>query len=559
MHKLLRVGIALAALALLVAAVASGSADRSGQASDTLVFGASSDPVVLDPALISDGESFRVNNQIYETLVTQKPGTTQLVPGLAVSWRKSAGGRTWTFNLRRGVRFHDGTPFNAAAVCANFNRWYNFKGAQASSSASYYYNVVFGGFRNPGKGLPGRDKALYRDCKTRGQYTAVVRLKRVFGPFLGAMTLGPFAIASPTALRRYEADKGRLTADGVYQPLGKFGTPDGAAVGTGPFKFESWRVGDRLTLVRNEDYWGTKAFLRRVIFRPISDNAARLQALQSGEIDGYDDVEPQDIRTIQRNRNLKVLDRPSFNVGYVTINQKVEPFDNLNVRKAVAHALDRPGVVRSFYAGRGVVAHQFQPPSVLGYSNNVPKYPYNPARARQLLQQAGLDLPVEVEFWWPTDVARPYMPNPKNNFQAFAASLNRSGFRVVARSAPWRPDYLGRVDAGTAGALNLIGWTGDYADPESFLGGILRAAKQFGLDDNPIGTKLYRDLDRALAEPDADRRAGMYRRINNYIMQQVIGVPYVHTMPALAFRRNVVGYRPSPTLNDVFKIVRKTG
>jgi len=559
MHKLLRAGVAFAALPLLVAAVASGSAGRAAQASDTLVFGASADPVVLDPALISDGESFRVNNQIYETLVAQKPGTTQLVPGLAVSWSKSAGGKTWTFNLRRGVRFHDGTPFNAAAVCANFDRWYNFKGAQASSSASYYYNVVFGGFKNPGKGLPGRAKALYRDCKARGQYTAVIRLKRVFGPFLGAMTLGPFAIASPTALKQYGADKGRLTADGVYQPLGKFGTPDGFAVGTGPFKFESWRVGDRLTLVRNDDYWGEKAFLRRVIFRPIADNAARLQALQTGEIDGYDDVEPQDIATIKRSKDLKVLDRPPFNVGYVTINQAVAPFDNLLVRKAVAHGLNRPGVVKSFYAGRGVVAHEFMPPSVPGYSKSVPKYPYNPARAKALLRQAGLTLPVEVEFWWPTDVARPYMPNPKNNFQAFAASLNKSGFKVVAKSAPWRPDYLGRADQGTAGALNLLGWTGDYADPESFLGGILRAAKQFGLENNPIGTKLYRDLDRALAEADQSKRNAMYRRINNYIMQQVIGVPYVHTMPALAFRKNVVGYKPSPTLNDVFRIVKKVG
>jgi peptide/nickel transport system substrate-binding protein len=555
MHKLLRAGVALAAASLLVAAVASGSADRSTQASDTLVFGASADPVVLDPAFISDGESFRVTIQIYETLVAQRRGTTQLIPGLARSWSKSRDGRTWTFNLRQGVRFHDGTPFNAAAVCANFDRWYNFKGAQASSSASYYYNVVFSGFKTQ-----NRNKALYRDCRTRGQYTSVIRLRRTFGPFLGAMTLGPFAIASPTALRRYGADRGRLTADGVYQPLGTYGTPNGQAVGTGPFRFDSWRVGDRLTLVRNDQYWGQKARLSRLIFRPISDNAARLQALQTGEIDGFDNVEPQDVRTVQRNRNLRVFDRPSFNVGYVTINQKVKPFDNLNVRKAVAHALNRPAVVRSFYAGRAIVAHQFQPPAVtLGYSKTVPKYPYNPARARQLLQQAGVELPLEVEFWWPTDVSRPYMPNPRNNFQAFAASLNRSGFRVVAKSAPWNPDYLGRVDQGTAGALNLIGWTGDYADPESFLGGVLRAGKQFGLENNPIGTRLYRDLDRALAIADPDVRGAQYRRINNYIMQQVIGVPYVHSTPALAFRRNVVGFRASPTLNDEFVTVRKTG
>jgi peptide/nickel transport system substrate-binding protein len=359
------------------------------------------------------------------------------------------------------------------------------------------------------------------------------------------------AMASPTALKKYQADKGKLTKDGVYQALGKWGTPDGFAIGTGPFKFESWRVGDRLVLTRNDDYWGRKAKLERLILRPIADNAARLQALQTGEIQGYDNVEPQDVKTVQRNKNLKVVNRPSFNVGYVTINQAVKPFDKLLVRKAVAHGLDRQRVVRSFYAGRAVVANAFQPYTLkFGYSPSVASYPYNPARARQLLQQAGETLPVEVEFWWPTDVSRPYMPNPKNNFQAFAASLEKSGFQVDAHSAPWRPDYLGKAAAG-----NLIGWTGDFADPESFLGSILRAAKQFGLEENPIGTKLYRDLDRALAEPNPARRAAMYKRINNWIGDQVIGVPYVSTTPALAFHRNVAGFKASPSLNDQFNTV----
>jgi peptide/nickel transport system substrate-binding protein len=554
MHKLVRAGVVLAVLALFVVAAASGSAHKT--TADTLVFAASADPVVLDPAFVSDGESFRANLQIYEPLVNLAPGTTKLVPGLATSWKSSGGGKTWTFQLRKGVKFHDGTPFNAAAVCSNFNRWYNFKGAQASDSASYYYNVVFSGFKHPGAGYPGPDKALYKSCSTRGQYTAVIKLKRVVGPFPAEMTLSSFAMQSPTAMKKYGADKGKLTKDGVYQPLGQYGAPNGFAVGTGPFKFDSWKVGDHLTLVRNDDYWGKKAKLRRLIIRPIADNAARLQALQTGEIQGYDNVEPQDVKTIQKSKNLKVVDRPPFNVGYVTINQAIKPFDNLLVRKAVAYGLDRAAVVKSFYAGRAIVGNEFQPPTVsFGYSKNVPTYPYNPAKAKQLLQQAGQTLPVKVEFWWPSDVSRPYMPNPKNNFQAFAASLEKSGFKVVAKSAPWNPDYLGRTAAGTAGALNLLGWTGDYGEPESFLGGILRSDKQFGLEENPIGTKLYHDLDRALAETNPAKRSAMYKKINNYVMAQVIGVPYVNSKPALAFTKNVHGFVASPTLNDYFDSV----
>ncbi len=554
MPRLFTFGAVVGAVALTAVTAALAGPSRS-TASDTLVFGSSADPVSLDPAVTSDGESFRPQAQIYETLVSQVPGTTKNAPGLAIGWKNTNGGKTWTFKLRKNVTFHDGTPFNAKAVCANFDRWYNFTGALQSDAASYYYNVVFGGFKKPEKGSPGPAQGLYKNCQAKGTDVAVINLRRVFGPFVGAMTLAPFSIQSPTAMAKYGADKGKLTADGVFVPLGTYGAPGGQAVGTGPFKLESWKTGDKLVLVRNDGYWGKKAFLRRVIIRPIADNAARLQALQTGEIQGYDNVEPQDVKTIQKSKSLKVLDRPPFNVAYVTINQAVEPFDNILVRKAFAYGLDRAGVVRSFYAGRAIVANEFQPPGVFGYSTSVAKYPYNPAKAKALLKQAGLTLPVEVEFWYPTDVSRPYMPDPKRNFQGFQASLAKSGFKVVPKSAPWRPDYLGKADSGTAGAANLLGWTGDYADPESFLGGILRAEKQFGID-NAIGKKLYADLDKALAITNVNARAAAYRKINNYVMANVIGVPYAHSTPALAFAKNVVGYKPSPTLNDLFALVR---
>ena len=322
-------------------------------------------------------------------------------------------------------------------MCFNFNRWFNFKGALQNASASYYYNLVFSGFKTG----PTAKNALFQSCTAVGSSTAVIKLKRPFGPFLGALTLIPFGIESPTALKQYGADKGTLSKDGVFTPGGTYGTQH--PTGTGPYKFDSWKVGDKLTLVRNDSYWGKKAYLRRLIFRPIADNAARLQALQTGEIDGYDNVEPQDIPTVQKSSSLKVVDRPSFNVGYVTINQAIKPFDDIRVRQAVAYGLDRASVVSSFYGGRGTVASQFEPPSVDGYNPNVTKYPYNPAKAKQLLQAAGLTLPVDVEFWYPTDVSRPYMPDAARNFQAFAASLEKSGFKVTAKSAPWRPDYLG--------------------------------------------------------------------------------------------------------------------
>jgi peptide/nickel transport system substrate-binding protein len=554
MGKGLKVLLAVVAVALTATAVTLAATTRTAATSDTLVFGAASEPTSLDGAVVSDGESLRVIDQITEGLVGLKNGTTVIVPKLATSWKASNGGKVWTFKLRKGVRFQDGTPFNAKAVCANFNRWYNFTGAFASDSTSYYYYTVFGGYKKAAAGLT--NNPLYRSCKAVGDSTAVITLRRPNSAFLGALSLTAFGMQSPTAMAKYGANKGTLSKDGVFTPGGQYGVPGGVAVGTGPFKLESWKIGDKLVIVRNDSYWGKKAFLRRVIFRAIPDNAARLQALQTGEIQGYDLVEPQDIPTVQKNSSLKVLDRPAFNVAYVTINQAVKPFDNPLVRQAVAYGLDRAGVVKSFYAGRGTVADEFMPPQVVGYSKTVKKYTYDPEKAKQLLRQAGLTLPVEVEFWYPTDVSRPYMPDPARNFQAFAASLDKSGFKVIPKSAPWRPDYVSRVQAGTAGALNLIGWTGDFGDPDNFIGTFFRTKQgQWGFN-NP---KLFAVLNKALIETNLTKRAALYRQANNMIMEFLPGVPYVHTKPALAFQKNVVGYIPSPVSLEPFSTVRFVG
>ena len=147
---------------------------------------------------------------------------------------------SWTFNLRQGVKFHDGTPFNAQAVCFNFNRWYNFTGAAQSPAASYYYDLVFGGYKTG----PKAKTAVFQSCRAVGANVAVIKLQRPFGPFLGALTLIPFGINSPTAMKKYGADKGTLSADGVFVPGGTYSTQH--PTGTGPYKFDSWRVGDKL-------------------------------------------------------------------------------------------------------------------------------------------------------------------------------------------------------------------------------------------------------------------------------------------------------------------------
>jgi peptide/nickel transport system substrate-binding protein len=211
--------------------------------------------------------------------------------------------------------------------------------------------------------------------------------------------------------------------------------------------------------------------------------------------------------------------------------------------------------VDNFYSGRAVLAKEFMPPEVVGYADDVTEYEYDPEKAKQTLTDAGYTLPVPIEFWYPTDVSRPYMPDPKRNFEAFAASLNNSGFKVTTKSAPWNPDYLGRVNGGTAGNAGnarLLGWTGDYGDADNFIGTFFQSPqKAWGTTEKPL-TEIQDLLDQAEIETDEAERESLYQEANRQIMTALPGVPYAHSEPALAFSAKVNGYVASPTTNESF-------
>jgi peptide/nickel transport system substrate-binding protein len=532
------------ALALSLAACGGDSGSDDSGGGDTLVFGASADPVILDGAYVSDGESLRAIRQIFEGLVDTAPGSTDIVPKLAESYDASDDGKVWTFKLREGVKFQDGTDFNADAVCANFERWYNFTGLQQADTVSYYYLTVFGGFKNNESDSLG--ESLYSSCKAVDDATAEVTLTRASSTFLSALSLPSFAMASPEALEKYGANDVGGTADSPSF-TGTFGTEN--PIGTGPYKLDEWIKGDKLVLVRNDDYWGEKAQIETVILKPIADGPARRQALEAGDIDGYDLVDPSDIDALKE-AGYQLLNRPAFNVAYVGFNQAIKPLEDIRVRQAIAHAINRENVITTKYPEGSNVATQFQPPEVFGYADDVTKYEYDPEKAKSLLAAAGQSN-LTLEFWYPSGVSRPYMPDPAANFQLMKADLEAVGITVVPKTAPWNPDYLDAVDGGSA-AIYLLGWTGDFGDPDNFIGTFFQAPlKQWGFD-NP---ELFAALDAAEAEPDQAKRETQYQDINRQIMEFLPGLPYAHTEPTLAFEDNVEGFVPSPVTNEDFSTV----
>lgn len=251
-----------AAVGLLVAACGgddsggsgdSGSGNGDGGDPKTFIFGASDDPKTLDAAYVSDGESFRVIFQVYETLVQLEPGTTEVVPGLAEEWEVSDDGLTYTFHLREGVSFHDGEPFDAEAVCFNFDRWYNFTGPAQSGDVTYYWQTVFGGFATK-EVDSAPDTSRYQSCAATDEFTATLTLTEPSSALLAGLVLPAFSIASPKAIEEGGTD---IVASGdSFTYSGGFGSE--VVAGTGPFQFVSWDRGESLVLERNEDYWATR-------------------------------------------------------------------------------------------------------------------------------------------------------------------------------------------------------------------------------------------------------------------------------------------------------------
>jgi peptide/nickel transport system substrate-binding protein len=534
--------------ALALAATACGGEKTEGgtaggtQQGGTVVFAASSDPVSLDPAVVSDGESIRIANQIYEGLVKTKPGGTEIEPSLAKSWTSTEDAKSWTFELQTGVKFHDGTAFNAAAVCANFERWYNWKGLLQSDAVTYYYVTFFGGFSDK------KTPSLYQSCEAQDEDTVTINLTGPSASFLAAMSQASFSMQSPEALEKYEADKVSGTAEAPKFD-GTYGKEH--PTGTGALKFESYTAQDKVTLVRNDDYWGQKAILDKVIFRTIADLAARRQALEAGEIQGYDNADPGDVEALKA--NYQVLQRPAFNVAYVGFNQEQKPLDNPKIRQAIAYALNRDALIKAKYPVGSEVANEFMPPELQGYNENVTKYEYNVEKAKQLIAESGVSNPT-LEFWYPTAVSRPYMPDPAANFQAFKADLEKAGFKITPKSAPWSPDYLNAVQGGQA-PVYLFGWTGDFGDADNFLGTFFQAfSEQWGFRNQEIFTTLTN----AERETDPAKRVELYKQANEQVMQFLPGVPYAHTGPFLVLTKNVQGYVPSPVTTELFSTVSLT-
>ncbi|MCO8273955.1 ABC transporter substrate-binding protein [Actinoplanes sp. TRM 88003] len=542
--------IAAGAMAVAMIGVAGcADSDRDGGGSEaatggTFIFAGAGDPKNFDPIFNDDGESFRPIRQMYDTLITHKPGTAELVGGLAESWENDPTGKVWTFKLRQGVKFHDGTPLDATAVCANFDRWFNMKG-EAAQSQMIYYTDVFGGFA-------GNKDALYDNCKASDANTAVVTMTRYKGAFPGAFTLTAFSIASPAAMKQYDSDT--VTQNGDSFSYSAFANEH--PTGTGAFTYGGWnKATGEITLNKNPDYWGDKAKVDKMIIKIIKDENTRKQELRAGTVQAIDFPAPADRKALA-DEGYKVLDRPAFNILYLGINQKNPKLKDLRVRQAIAYALNRAQLVQTKGPGGAAVADEFLPNTVSGYANDVQKYEYNVDKAKQLLSEAGAT-GLTLNFYYPTEVSRPYMPNPQEIFTVLANDLQAAGIKVNGVPRPWNGGFKDDVQQFGKQDLHILGWTGDYNDPGNFVGTFFgRAKAEFGDD---AMTEMFTAIGKADATVDQAAKKSAFEQVNRDLAAKWLpAVPIWHAPPALATTKNVEGLVPSPLTAEEFNTVSLT-
>ncbi len=496
--------------------------------SEVLIFGRGGDSVGLDPARVTDGESFNVTDHIFDTLVTFAAGSTEVVPNLAERWEISQDGLKYKFFLRKNVKFHDGQAFNAEAVVFSFMRQKDNKHPAYSYGSPYVY---FGSL-----GL----ETLIKSINAIDEHTVEFHLTRPEAPFLSSLGMQAFAIVSPQALLKYKQDFARNP------------------VGTGPFRFKSWSKNQKIDLEANPEYWGEKPSLKKIIFRSIPDNSTRLLEMMSGRIHVMDNPNPDDINTLKQKMGKKInfASQPGLNVAYLAMNNQKKPFDNIKVRQAIAFAINKKAIIDAVYAGQAQVAVNPMPPTLWGYHDKIIDRKLDLDKAKALLKEAGFPNGFETTIW-AMPVPRPYMPDGRKVAEAIQGDLAKIGIIAKIVSYEWGT-YLDKTQRGEHD-MALMGWTGDIGDPDNFLYVLLDKDNATAPAQNISfykSEKLHKLLLDAKVNGDRNARIKLYKEAQQVIFDDVPMIPLAHSLDVVPLLPQVKNFVIEPTGRRRFAQVR---
>ncbi len=478
-----------------------GSADGGSGATyaETFTFAQGADPRGLDPARVDDLESAKPIGNIYEGLTKYAPDSTEVLPSLAKEWEISPDGLSYTFKLQEGVTFHDGTPFNAEAVKFNIDRQLPPKVDDDMPYAGFTFGTV-------------------KDVVVVDPYTVQINLTQRNTAFLANLAMSMAApMVSPAAL-----------AAGNNSVME-------APVGTGPYTFVEWNKGENVVLVRNDDYWGEKAKTKNIVFRIITDNSARVLALNNGEVDMIDGIDATVVNTITEGGN-KLYEAPGMNVNYMAFNTTTDMFKSAEARRAVSQAVNVPELVKSLYQGYSEVATTILPTFMPGYDPDVKQAGYDPEAARAGIAAAGIKKIHMITYSNP----RPYNPMTGASLAAaIQGYLQKVGVECTIDTFDWTT-YKEKVKAGDYDVA-FYGWIGDNGDPDNFLNLLADPEPNLNIArwQDPTYIRMIRD---ALAMPNGEVRNDAYGTCETYVAERSVWLVLSHAKQQAGYRPGVSGY-----------------
>jgi peptide/nickel transport system substrate-binding protein len=419
---------ALAAAALISATVAALPAGAQTPP-NVLVVGQIAEPQSLDPHTVTATNDFRILVNVYDGLVRFKDGTLEVEPALAESWSISEDGKTYTFKLRQGVKFHDGSDFNAEAVKFNFDR-------MLKKDHPFY---------NTGPFPLSFNFASVEAVNAVDAQTVEFKLTEAFAPFLSNLAYPTGLIVSPAAVEQHGKEYGRNPS------------------GTGPFKFVEWLSSQRVVIERNPDYWGGAASLEAVVFRPVTDANTRVAEMMAGGIDVMVEVPPDNLATFKQDANFAVAEQAGPHVWFAILNTKEGPFSDKRVRQAANYAVNKETLVDNVLQGTATVAAGPIPPAFNWVEGSVKPYAYDPEKAKALLAEAGVDKP-KLTFY--VTEGGSGMLDPITMGAAIQADLQAVGFDVKIETYEWNT-FLGRVNPGLEGKADMAEMAWMTNDPDT--------------------------------------------------------------------------------------------
>ena len=500
----------------------------------TLVYCSEGSPENFSPSINTTGTSFDAARPVYSRLTEFKRGTTEVVPGLAESWEIADGGKTITFHLRKGVKFHtikDFAPtreFNADDVLWSFNRMWkpDHPYSKVSGGKYDYFNDM---------DMPG----LLDSVEKSDDHTIVMKLKSPNVAILANLAMDFAAIGSAEY------------ADALL----KKGAPeqfDQVPVGTGPFSFVAYQKDAVIRFKANKDYYGEKALVDDLVFAITPDATARYAKLKAGECQVNAYPKPADLAEMRNDPKLKVINASGLNIAFWAFNVNKPPLDKKEVRQALSMAIDRDAILKDVYLGAGEKAKTLIPRTMWSYDDSIPETPFDPEKAKAMLKAAGVAAPLEIDLWY-QPVQRPYNPNGKRIGEMMQADLAKIGVNAKLVTFEWG-EYRKRAQGGEDMTAQL-GWTGDNGDPDNFffLDGCTDGKPASNNIPKWCNAEFNDLLVKARVIPDQAGRAKLYQRMQAIEHDEAPELLLAHSIVSEAMSANVDGYKQSPLGTHAFE------